>query len=314
MNIFKKRATDSSPFMMPNWLVILNNILLWIILLILIGYAVWHPETIAVIFPNFKWDKINYTAILKAILFVWVILTVFRIIKKAMINWIKRHDKIDKGIYYSFVTLLGYLGWVIATWGGLSLLGVNLQSLAVIIGALSVGIGFGLQHIVNNFISGLLILFERPIQKGDWIKISGQEGIVKSIHIRSTELETFAKTRILIPNSEVLSQNLENITKGDRLGRIIISVGVSYNSDLRLVERILLSVAQNEPALQQDPAPFVLLTDFADSCVKLELRAILKNVTQGLVVKSNLMFAIWDAFKENNIEIPYPQQVVHLEK
>lgn len=305
---------NKKPFMMPGWIVILFQTGMWIVLFGLVAYAVQHPETISVIFPNLKWSKINFASILKAVLFVWIVLTIFRFIKRTMIKWIQRHDKIDKGIYYSFVTLLGYLGWVIAGWGGLSLLGVDLQSLAVIVGALSVGIGFGLQHVVNNFISGLLILFERPIRKGDWIKISGHEGIVKNVHIRSTEIETFAKTSVLIPNADVLSNSLENLTKANQLGRLIIPVGVSYNSDLRLVEKILLEVANKEEGLLKDPAPFVLLTDFADSSVQFELRGVLSDVTQGLVVKSRLRFAIWDAFKANNIEIPFPQQVVHLEK
>ena len=310
----EKQTRTQTPFMLPTWVAVLFHVIIWATLLGLIAYAIWRPETISVVFPDFKWSKINYAAILKAVLFIWVVLTIFRVIKRAMLKWINGHDKIDKGIYYSFVTLLGYVGWIIAGWGGLSLLGVNLQSLAVIVGALSVGIGFGLQHIVNNFISGLLILFERPICKGDWIKINGHEGIVKNIHIRSTELETFDKTNILIPNADVLSNALENLTKSDPLGRVIIPIGVSYNSDLRLVERLLLEVAQKEEGLAQKPAPFVLLTDFADSSVQFELRGILNNITQGLAVKSRLRFAIWEAFKEHNIEIPFPQQVVHLEK
>jgi len=310
----EKEPKTRKPFMMPTWVAVLFHVIIWAILLGLVGYAIMYPETIAVIFPDFKWSKINYAAILKAILFVWVILTIFRVIKRTMIKWIQSHDKIDKGIYYSFVTLLGYLGWVVAAWGGLSLLGVNLQSLAVILGALSVGIGFGLQHIVNNFISGLLILFERPIRKGDWIKVNGHEGIVKNIHIRSTELETFSKTNVLIPNADVLSNALENVTKSNSLGRMVISVGVSYNSDLRLVEKLLLDIAQKDTGLMKDPAPFVLLTDFADSSVQFELRGVFTDVTKGLATKSRIMFAIWDAFKENNIEIPFPQRVVHLEK
>ncbi|MBQ4471912.1 MAG: mechanosensitive ion channel [Alphaproteobacteria bacterium] len=308
----EKQPKEKKPFMMPMWVAVLFHVVIWAALLGLVGYAIWHPETVAVVFPDFKWSKINYAGILKAILFIWVTLTIFRVIKRGMLKWIQHHDKIDKGIYYSFVTLLGYVGWVIAGWGGLSLLGVNLESLAVIVGALSVGIGFGLQHVVNNFISGLLILFERPIRKGDWIRVSGHEGIVKNIHIRSTELETFDKTSVLIPNADVLSRELENITKGNSLGRVIIPVGVSYDSDLRLVEKILLDVAKKEEGLAESPAPFVLLTDFADSSVQFELRGILKDVTKGLAVKSRLRFAIWDEFQKHHIEIPYPQRVVHV--
>ena len=303
---------ERKPFMVPTWVVVLFHIIVWATLLGVVGYAILHPETVAVIFPDFKWSKINYLAILKAILFVWVTLTIFRVIKRTLIKWIQAHDKVDKGVYYSFVTLLGYIGWVIAGWGGLSLLGVNLQSLAVIVGALSVGIGFGLQHVVNNFISGLLILFERPIRKGDWIKLNGHEGIVKNIHIRSTELETFAKTSVLIPNADVLSNALENVTKGNSMGRMVISVGVSYDSDLHLVEKLLLDIATKDKGLLQNPAPFVLLTEFADSSVQFELRGVFSDVTKGLATKSRIMFAIWDSFQKNNIEIPFPQRVVHI--
>lgn len=305
---------DKKPFMMPEWIVIIFHTIMWLIAVALIVYAIRHPETISVIFPNFKWSQINFAAILKAVLFIWIILTIFRFIKRTMFKWIQKNNKIDKGVCYSFVTLLGYLGWVIAAWGGLSLLGVDLQSLAVIVGALSVGIGFGLQHVVNNFISGLLILFERPIRKGDWIKINGHEGFVKNIHIRSTELETFNKTNVLIPNADVLSNALENVTKTNSFGRMIISVGVSYNSDLRLVEKLLLDIAQKDEGLMKDPAPFVLLTEFADSSVQFELRGVFSDITKGLTTKSRIMFAIWDAFQKNNIEIPFPQRVVHLEK
>ena len=308
----KQEPKAQKPFMMPTWVAVLFHLVVWTILLGLVAYAILHPETVAVVFPDFKWSKINYVAILKAILFVWVTLTIFRVIKRTMMNWIQRHDRVDKGVYYSFVTLLGYVGWVVAGWGGLSLLGVNLQSLAVIIGALSVGIGFGLQHVVNNFISGLLILFERPIRKGDWIKINGHEGTVKNIHIRSTELETFDKTSVLIPNADVLSNALENVTKGNSMGRMVISVGVSYDSDLRLVEKLLLNIAEKDEGLLKHPAPFVLLTDFADSSVQFELRGVYADVTKGLATKSRIMFAIWDTFKKHHIEIPFPQRVVHI--
>ena len=159
-----------------------------------------------------------------------------------------------------------------------------------------------------------MLLFERPIAVGDWIRVGSQEGIVKNIRIRATELETFDKASVLIPNSSILSGEVVNLTKPNKLGRIIIPVGVSYNSNMEQVRSVLMDCIRKTEGILTEPAPMILMTDFADSCVQFEVRVYVKNVSTSLAVRSALMFAIWDAFEENGIEIPFPQRVVHLKK
>ena len=286
---------------------------LWILFFVAIFYAWKYPAVIKRLFKGIPWPKVNWSHVCQAVVFLIVVLYVFRVLKNLILKWLETHPKEHRGVYYSMIKLLGYVGWVIGLWGSLSLMGVNLQNLAIIFGALSVGIGFGLQTIVNNFVSGLLILFERPIAVGDWIRVDGQEGIVKNIRIRATELETFDRSIILIPNATIVSGDVVNVTR-QKEGRIIVSVGVSYNSDMHLVDQLLRKCAENSPYIKPETEPTILMTEFADSSVNFEVRVVIEKATDGIAARHQLMFAIWDALKENNIEIPFPQRVVHLEK
>ncbi len=295
-------------------LIILVQLAIWSVVLLSLYYAWQYPKVVQKIFPGLELPNINLSNILQALVFMSLVLYVFRFIKKMIVRWVEKNPKGDKGVYYSLVKFIGYVGWVIALWGTLSFLGLKLQNLAIVLGALSVGVGFGMQNIINNFISGLLLLFERPIAVGDWIKVGEQEGIVKNIRIRATELETFDKASVLIPNSSILSGEVVNMTKPNKLGRIIVSVGVSYDSDMDKVRKILLNCVQKTEDILTDPAPMILLTDFADSSVQFEVRAYVKDVGTRLAVRSALMFNIWDALQENGIEIPFPQRVVHMKK
>ena len=286
---------------------------LWLFILS-VAFCAWkYPHITERLFSGVTIPKINLIDICQAAVFLAVVLYVFRFLKNLILKWLEKHPKENKSVYYSMIKLLGYVGWIVGLWGSLSLMGVNLQNLAIIFGALSVGIGFGLQTIVNNFVSGLLILFERPISIGDWIRVDGQEGFVRNIRIRSTELETFDKCSVLIPNATILSGNVVNVTRMKE-GRVIVSVGVSYNSDIHLVEKILRQCAESLPQAKKTETPMVLLMEFADSSVNFEVRVIIERATDGLAARSLLMTTIWDALKENNIEIPFPQRVVHLEK
>ena len=294
--------------------VALIQVAIWGIVLSSLYYAWQYPHVIQKIFPGLELPNVNLSNILQALVFMSLVLYVFRCLKKMIIHWVEKHPQSDKGSFYSLVKFVGYIGWVIALWGTLSFLGLKLQNLAIVLGALSVGIGFGMQNIINNFISGLLLLFERPIAVGDWIRVDGQEGIVTNIRIRATELETFDKAHVLIPNSSILSGNVINMTKPNKAGRIIIPVGVSYDSDMEEVRQILLDCTEKVEGLSKTLPPSVLLTEFGDNSVQFEVRAYAKDVTNGLSVRSDLMFAIWNALKENDIEIPFPQRVVHMKK
>ena len=222
------------------------------------------------------------------------------------------HSQIDAGVQNSLITLLGYAGLVVALFAAISTIGIDLSSLALIAGALSVGIGFGLQSIVNNFVSGLILLFERPIKAGDWIVTASGEGTVKKISVRSTEIETFDRSSIIVPNSELISSTVTNWTHKDRIGRIIVPVGVSYSADPEQVKQILLKCAQDHPLIFRYPEPYVVWQDFGASSLDFELRGFLGNIADGLQVRSQLRFAIFKALSEAGIEIPFPQRDVHV--
>jgi small-conductance mechanosensitive channel len=177
---------------------------------------------------------------------------------------------------------------------------------------LSVGVGFGLQSIVNNFVSGLILLAERPIKAGDWIIVGTQEGIVRKISVRSTEIETFDRANVIVPNSMLITETVKNWTLHNSTGRMPIPVGVHYDSDPEKVRDVLLKVAQDHPQVLSTPEPFVFFEDFADSALNFILFVYLANVNRSFAVRTDLRIAILKAFRENGVEIPYPQTDVHL--
>lgn len=236
------------------------------------------------------------------------LLFVTRMFQKVLNDKILPKTRLESSIRQSLIQLLGYLGLIISMMAGISAVGFDLSNLALIAGALSVGIGFGLQSIVSNFVSGLILLFERPIKVGDWVIVNSGEGIVKKISVRATEIETFDKTSIIVPNSELISSSVKNWNYNDRTGRIIIPLGVSYNSDPRRVREILMECAREHPSVLAHPVPIVVFKDFADSALLFELRVIVRNIREGIDVATDLRFMIWDKLKEEGIEIPYPQR------
>ncbi len=235
-----------------------------------------------------------------------------RFIQKILSEKILPRTRMDKSARISFVQIIGYVGLTIALMSSIAAVGFDLSNLALIAGALSVGIGFGLQSIVSNFVSGLILLFERPIKVGDWVIVNSGEGIVKKISVRATEIETFDRTAIIIPNSELISSSVKNWTHKDRIGRVVISVGVSYNADPHQVKKILLEVASENDYVLSSPLPTVIFRDMADSALIMELRVFIRNISDFHAISSELRFGVWDALKENEIEIPFPQRDLHI--
>jgi len=226
-----------------------------------------------------------------------------------------KHTRLDRGIKEAVTSLFGYAGFAIALLIALSITGVQMENIALIAGALSVGIGFGLQNIVNNFISGLILLFERPIRSGDWIITGDTEGYVKSINIRSTQIETFDQSDVIVPNSELITAKVTNWMLRDNHGRITVPIGVGYDSDVEKVHHILLRLAQEHPMIMKDrnhkvAPPKVLFICFGESSLNFELRCFIYDIDQRLNVISELNFKIIKAFREEQIEIPFPQRVV----
>jgi small-conductance mechanosensitive channel len=191
--------------------------------------------------------------------------------------------------------------------------GIDLTTLNVLAGAVGIGVGFGLQNIANNFISGVIILFERPIKIGDRIEVGEVEGDVVRIGARSTTVVTNDNITIIIPNSRFVSEDVINWSHNDDKVRFKIPVSVAYGTDARLVERLLIEVAKNNPDVLDDPPPSVRLMEFGDNGLQFELRAWTNTMThrKGLLI-SALNFAIYDSFNKHKIEIPYPQRDLHL--
>lgn len=220
--------------------------------------------------------------------------------------------KIDYGVQAALKRLLHYTLFTIGFFIAVSMASLDLQKFTIIAGALGVGIGFGLQNIVNNFVSGLILLFERPVKVGDTINIDDQWGTITRIGMRSTVFETLDRSEIIVPNSDLISQKVTNWTFTTNISRIVLTVGVAYGSPLDKVLEILTRVAQEHPEILKDPEPSAIFTGFGESSIDFELRVWISDINKRLKVKSELGQAVDRCFREQGITIPFPQRDLHL--
>ncbi len=220
--------------------------------------------------------------------------------------------RVDAGVRNSIRTAVGYAGIGLAALIGISAAGIDLSNLALVAGALSLGIGFGLQNIVSNFVSGLILLAERPFKAGDWIVAGSVTGTVKRISVRATEIETFQRQTVILPNSELINAAVGNWTHKNKLGRIEIRIGVAYGTDVRKVHALLLDIARSHPLVLKNPEPFVHFADFGQSSLDFEIRMFLSDILNGLTVQNDIRFAIAEGFAREGIEIPFPQRDVNI--
>lgn len=218
----------------------------------------------------------------------------------------------DSGLRYTLSRMSQYVVVVIGVFISFQFLGINMTGLAVIFGFLSVGIGFGLQNITSNFISGLIVLFERPISVGDRVSVNNIEGDIQEINIRSTKVKTLDNISIIVPNSEFVSKDVINFSHGDPTYRLSVDVGVSYSSDLDKVLKALNEVAEESDDVMENPSHDVQLRNFGDSSWDMKLFVWIPDVKKRYNVLNNLNQAIVRKFAEYEIEIPFPQRDLHV--
>jgi small-conductance mechanosensitive channel len=266
---------------------------------------------------HFKLFEINRTAVTPssivmflAVLIAFLILS--RLLQRVIQTRVLIHFHMDRGSRYTLSRITHYIIMIIGCLVAFQFIGIDLRGIEVILGLLSVGIGFGLQNITSNFIAGIILLFERPIKIGDRVTVGKTEGDVMAINMRSTTVRTINNISIIVPNSEFVSSQVVNWSYGDPKVRLVIDVGVSYDSDLDLVVQALREVADESPNVLKAPEPDVLLSSFGDSSWNMQLRVWLKDPMNYYVIRSEVNCAIVRKFKQRGIEIPYPQRDLHV--
>ncbi len=265
---------------------------------------VWNTELFA---------SVTIGSILLLLILFASVIIIERIVQKQLIRRFLSRTKLQSSLQFGLSRIIGYTLIAVGFYVAFQLVGVDLSSLAIIAVSLGVGVGFGLQNIINNFVSGIIILAERPISIGDRIEVAGVAGRVTKMQLRSTTVVTNDNITMIVPNADFISNTVTNWSHGDPKVRIRVPVGVAYGSDLKLLQQLLLEAAGEHPKALRDPSPVVLFTEFGDSSLNFELGVWTQEMTATPVhFTSEMNFIIEQKLRENDIEIPFPQRDLHV--
>ena len=258
-------------------------------------------------------DTVTTGGILLLVFLFASVIVAERILQRLLIRRFLSKTRLQPSLQFGLSRILGYTLIAIGFYVAFQVVGFDLSSLAIIAASLGVGVGFGLQNIINNFVSGIIILAERPISIGDRIDVAGVAGRVTKIQLRSTTVVTNDNITMIVPNADFISNTVTNWSHGDPKVRIRVPVGVAYGSDLKLLQQLLLEAAAEHPKALRDPTPVVLFTEFGDSSLNFELGVWTQEMTATPIhFTSEMNFIIEQKLRENGIEIPFPQRDLHV--
>ncbi|MCB1214664.1 MAG: mechanosensitive ion channel, partial [Deltaproteobacteria bacterium] len=293
---------------------------------ILIFSAIFNLPTLWKIYPNLREAReailslgfslgertLTLGMFLQAALFFYISHLVAFLLCTILQGEVYPRKQIDLGVANSINSLLRYALWILGVVFAFFALGFELQQLAIIAGALSVGIGFGLQNIVNNFVSGIILLFERPVKVGDLLEIQNEWGEVEKVGLRSTIIRTHSKTQLIIPNSDFITQKVTNLTFSDKDYRVEVPVGITYGSNVELAKNIMEEIASKHPLVSPKRKPKVIFQAFGNSSLDFEIFVWVSDAAQKRFIISDILFEVEKQFRQNNIEIPFPQRDLHV--
>jgi small-conductance mechanosensitive channel len=283
-------------------------------LLIVIQIARTLPGsvTLAQVDVNLGIASVKAASLFTALIVLYIFILLAWIVEQVMMRSLPSRLGAEPGVIESFATLTRYFLLSLGIVFALGILGVNFTSLAIVAGGLSVGIGIGLQDLVANFVSGLVLLFEQSLKPGDVVELNGRISQVQKISLRATTVRTITNEELIIPNASFTNNQVKNLTKSDRLVRIAVPFGVSYKSDPELVRQLAMDTGKQHPLVLMDPPPKLMFRGYGDSSIDFELMVSINQPELTIVIKSDLYYMLWDALAEHNITIPFPQRDLNL--
>lgn len=256
--------------------------------------------------------SVQLAAFFTALIVLYVFIVVAWVVEQIMIHSLPNRLDAEPGVIASFATLARYFLLSLGIVVSLGILGLDFTSLAIVAGGLSVGIGIGLQDIVANFVSGLVLLFEQSLKPGDVVELNGRISTVEKISLRATTVRTLTNEELIVPNASFTTNQVKNLTKSDRLVKVVLPFGVSYNSDPELVRQMAVETGKQHPLVLADPPPRLLFRGYGESSIDFELLVSINQPELTMAIKSDLYYMLWKTLAENDITIPFPQRDLNL--